>query len=158
MCVRYVNATISLYGTILANNAEITGFLNPMCSFIAKEEADKFSLGNFSIVTQISLLGSRDGISSLLNQRKTISVFLVLSKTTDGDNKELDRFDIDLEKEQILNYSRIEYYNMCRISNFTDFKISRYKGKGEYVINVLIKEKDSNESPSVQAMFPITIE
>ena len=160
MCMKYVNATVCCYKSIIDVNKKIVSYNLPFDTIDAEDKRP--AICDFQIVTQISIRGTLNEHEIPYNpieQKKKLEFVVRITKCDADESKrqgaDLDRFVVDLEKEKIqmacfgfLNYNQITYVNRLKLPY----------GLGKYVIKVLVKESGkSDDDLSIQSMYGITV-
>ena len=160
MCMKYVNATVGCYKSVIEVNKKLVSYNFPFDTIDVEDK--KPAICDFQIVTQISIRGTlneREKQSNPIEKKKKLEFVLRITKCDADESKrqgsDLDRFVIDLEKEKI-QMACFGFYNYNRITYVNHLKLPY--GTGKYVIKVLVKEVgQSDDDFSIQSMYALTI-
>lgn len=160
MCMKYLNATVNCYESVLVLNDKIASLSVPFDVISATQNTDSsISIKDFFVVTHINMLGTNKEEckqESTLEKRVPLSVKVRLTKCDKNEDNQmyidLDNFIIDLNDEA--NKSKIHkacfnYFNYKRATHIESIPLPY--GKGRYVIKVLVKELPQ-EKETIQAM------
>lgn len=163
MCMKYLNATTCCYESVTLKGEKPISFNRPFNRIIATKQVDgTFAISGFSIVTQMSLLGTNTEANKAVNiieQQGCIDVIIRLTKCDVDAEKQLAR-DLDIFKINIKEMSNqidracYSFLNYTRITEISDVKLDA--GIGNYVIKVLVKnEVDDNYTIQTMSSFQI---
>lgn len=165
MCMKYVNATITCFKSVIIDNNKIISFNAPFESIKSTESENILTVDDFALVTQIDFLGTNNPMhipDNPLEQKQQLDFIIRLTKCDKLDEEkrignDLDSFSIDLDdmynKNQV-NLACFGFLNYTRITNIK--KLDLPGGTGKYVLKLLIK--DSRESEyTIQTMTKLTI-
>lgn len=160
MCMKYLNATVSCYGSVSIHNNRILSLIEPFDVISAtKDPNGTISIKNFYVVTHINMLGTNKEDckqNSTLEKRETLSVRIRLTKCDKDENNQryfdLDTFTVDLKEEENkrnIHKACFDYFNYKRITPVESLALPY--GSGKYVIKVTVKEP-SQEKETIQTM------
>ena len=163
MCIKYVNATVRLYENVeLTPTNEPIVFANPFNGLIATSSDDmKYSVGNFSIVTRICIIGTaseENKKNNILHNKGCLDVLVRLTKCDMDESKRLavdvDKFEIDIANSQDLcEHACFPFLNFTRITKVPLIGIAEL---GNYIVKILIKERQSKKY-TIQSMYQLKI-
>lgn len=160
MCMKYLNATLSCYKSVVMVDNSVTSLNWPFDKISANINEDgNFFIEDFFVVTQINLLGTQKEDKkqySTLEKRENLEVKIRLTKCDKDENNQryidLDCFVIDFNNEENkknIHTACFDYFNYKRIT--TVHSIELPLGTGTYVIKVIVKEA-SQKKETVQSM------
>ncbi len=164
MCMKYVNANVTCFKSVVMDGDKIVSFNAPFEIIKSTNANDTLFIEDFSLVTQIDFLGTSDVNhmkDSSLEQKKTIDFIVRLTKCTRDEKDrigfDLDSFSInlsDMYENNKVNTACFDFLNYTQITNVK--RLNLPGGNGKYVIKVLIKDCDESEY-SIQSMTQLTI-
>lgn len=102
-----------------------------------------FLVDNFKILVFTNIRGTRDGnnLKNVLDMKKQLDVKIRLTSINDNLSYDLKDFVIDLSDKSKLQDVGIKYFEQIDIIEVKDLKL---KSNGDYIIKVLIKEKNDD--------------
>ena len=146
--MEYINANIELFESTKQTSKGKLHFINPINTL--KAGINTKHIGNFSIVSYITLLGSKNQkANNIIDKQGCLDVCIRLTKlktpNSDEITYDLDKFTIDtVDKTNIIHKdATVHYMNYKRITEVD--KITVYQPKGSYVIKVLVKESTTEK-------------
>lgn len=146
--MKYVNATVGCYKNVEIINDSIASISVPFDRVVSFKSNDKIYIGNFFVVTDINILGTRKDSpnrDSILDKGNNLSVTIRLTKCDSDENnrryKDLDVFVIDLEEEKRKNNIHKACFKFLNYKRFTEIEpFALPLGSGAYVIKVIVSE------------------
>ena len=170
MCMRSVNATVTPYEEVIfsKDGLQVLACKNPFGTIIAEKSEDGlYSIGNFNVVTDINLLGTKNEnnkADNVLERKGCMEVMILITKcepSKQGLEKKssalLDKFDVDTAKLPI-DESCLPFLNYQRITNVGTVKLSAENALGDYVIKVVTKRKEDDDTAyRIQSLYRLTV-
>lgn len=164
--MKYINAVASCYKSISNDKDSILSFNAPFEVMKAVTDEDGLSTDDFTIVTQLNFLGTskeKHIEENPLEQGKTLDFIIRLTKCDKSEENRLgfdvDKFSIDLnemKKKKLAEMACFGFLNYTRMTKID--KLSLPAGQGKYVIKILVKYAEDNDSKyQIQAMSGLTI-
>ena len=161
MCMKRVNATVSLLGSIEYDSNGNPIVLNkPFNQILASIDDDgDYYIDRFNIFTTINLLGTNDAndTENVIRNKGSVDVKIRLTKCDEDESKQLaidlDEFKIDTRKHRI-DEACFEFMDFKRITRVPKIKLPL--GTGLYVIKVLMKRSEDKKY-TIQTMYQLYI-
>ncbi len=166
MCMKYLNATVECYQSVLKSDNSIVSLNGPLDKIVVNENSEGvFSVGGFAVVTHVNMLGTdkpENKEKSTLEKQEKLEVIVRLTRCDKDDSKQigidLDEFVIDPyaeENKRNIHQACFLYFNYKRVTEVDNIVVPF--GKGTYVIKVLVKESGQNQL-TIQSMTYLSIE
>ena len=166
MCMKYLNATVECYQSVLKSDNSIVSLSGPFDKIVVNENKEGvFSVGGFAVVTHVNMLGTNkpeNKKNSSLEKQEKLEVVVRLTRCDRDVSKQigidLDKFVIDPYSEdnkKNIHQACFPYFNYKRITEVKNIALPL--GKGTYVIKVLVKESAQNQQ-TIQSMTYLSIE
>lgn len=166
MCLKNVNTITRFYDEIVYNSNTVA-YINQFDHVCVKyDEDNKPYIGDFFIVTDVNLLGTKKPELSNYNfiEKGDVVEFKIrLTKVNPEPEKQytwdLDSFEIDTKED--FNEACVKYHNSTRITNIKKISLRTDDNFiGEYVVKVLIRKKNcsDNDKWNVQSIMLLVIE
>lgn len=154
MCMKYVNANISLFKEVKEDANDIISFSNPFATINLLNG----KIEHFSILSNITLMGSYEKkAGNVLDLLGKLEVCIRLTKCSENKNErisyDLDKFILDTQDPtNVVHYEAcVPYLNYRRITNIGEIEIGADSFKGKYVIKILVKDP-RDEKYTVQTL------
>lgn len=175
MCMKYINAIVTPYASVLSTpSGGVVTLHAPLGSVRCRDIKDgKAILEDFAVVTDLNFLGTADEThkkENPLEQGKKIGFIIRLTKCSPDVNArkyvDLDSFVIDLAEVKDKGWASkacFDYYNYTHLTKMPeDIRWIPVDGEGRpmagsYVLKVIVEDIDGDGKQSVQAMCPLQI-
>lgn len=167
MCMKYVNATTRCYRSMLQDGQNrILSLHNPSTTFIGHEENGLVSVKDFSIQTEVTIMGTaneKKQNDNPISRGDTLHFTLRLTKCDIDPEKrvglDIDQFDIDiksLSEQGRLSYACFPFYTIMRVTNVRKIEFPSFD-TGKYVLKVLVRATNNPEDDTIQSMCEFTV-
>ena len=164
MCMKNVNANAMCFKSVVIENNQIVSFTAPFNAMKSLSDENGICTDDFSIVTQIDILGTNNRESKAenpLESNRQLDFKIRLTKLDKVDEKRLgfdiDNFSVDLAEMKEMSKTEMacfEFFNYTRMTQID--KLHLPAGPGKYVIKVLVKYAE-DENYQIQSMTGLTI-
>lgn len=167
MCMKYVNATMRCFDSVLTkDNSTIISLTGPFDTIYGKFENGKVSIPYFSILTEIAIMGTasednkkENPVENDENLHFTIRLTKCDKNPENRMGLDLDSFDIDLKehkKEDNLSLACYQFYNRLRITKVNSITFPVFD-TGKYVLKILVNNTGNPDDNIIQSMTPFTV-
>ena len=164
MCMKNVNATISLYGKVMRDAAsQPEAFVRPFDTMkIEKSKDGQIQTDPFVIVVQMNLVESETDPYNTLRDKDCLDVKIRLTTVAKEPEEQLSvdllDFEIDVKQkdtqESIIRACR-NYLSRQMIIDVPPIELPK-DDMGKYVVKVLVKRREDNMF-TIQALYPLKI-
>lgn len=161
MCMKYVNANVQCFNNklsqIIWGGGMVSSFIDKVqCS---KLENGRYDVDRFGIALFINIRGNEnDTANNPLEQGKCLDIKVRLTRLSRDENEQfsydLKEFAIDLSDKSIIQQVCFDMVDLVKIIDVDKLDV---KSPGNYVIKVLIKERDA-EVYTIQMAHKISLE
>lgn len=146
MCMKNVNATISFCSSIETQDNAVNSLIGIYDSVVPIREEGIYYLDNFNIVLNCCIIFS-DNFSDkddCIQLGKKYEFLIRLTHVESGLGISLYKSDLIIENEDLRTWCK-NFYEFKRFLKFPKIEIP--KGLGNYAVKLLIRKKDTEESP-----------
>ena len=164
--MKYVNVTTRCYNSTIQNNQEnVISFIEPFDSIYLSEDNGHYFIRDFSIQTEISVLGTNKKENEKENPISRGDKLHFTLRLTKCDRIEENRLGIDLDEFEIdlkelkekgeLSQACYLFYNRMRVSVIQEIELP-FEG-GKCVLKVLVRNTNDPKDDTIQSMSSFTI-
>lgn len=146
MCMKNVNATISFCSSIETQDNAVNSLIGIYDSVVPIREDSIYYLDNFNVVLNCCIIFS-DNFSDkddCIQLGKNYEFMLRLTHVESGLGISLYKSDLIIEQEDLRTWCK-NFYEFKRFLKFPKIEIP--KGLGNYAVKLLIRKKETEESP-----------
>ena len=161
MCMRYVNATVRCFDSVLTRNDTIVSLSGPFDTIKGIKKGENVSVPPFSILTEIAIMGTskeQSKASNPVESGKKLHFTIRLTKCDKEIGKQkcidLDQFEIDfhsLKEKELLSVACFQFYNELRVTNVNGIVFPEFD-TGKYVLKVLVNDTGDSHDDIIQSM------
>lgn len=168
MCMKYVNAIVSPYGSISVTEGHLASLNAPLASIPCQDKEGTLCIGGFYVVTGLTFLGTSNKEHEGQNpiaQGDTIDITIRLTMCDEEFQErpyiDLDSFSVNLEdarEKGLIQKGDIEFYEYTRITTVNqNIALPKNAKPGRYVLKVIVKSNKLGIGPSIQTLTSLDL-